>query len=211
MNNIKYQTTGQIYIISAPSGAGKTSLVKKICEKYDFIKPSISFTTRKIRDAEVNGIDYFFITKDEFEDKINKNEFLEYQNVYGNYYGSSLESVKKIINQGYDVLLEIDYKGMLVVKELIPESLAIYILPPDIETLKKRLKDRGQDDIEVINNRMQSCEQELSNSHFADFTVVNDEFLLALNNLTKIILFNKINSPLMAGWVDSLIGLKQDI
>jgi len=211
MNNIKYQTTGQIYIISAPSGAGKTSLVKKICEKYDFIKPSISFTTRKIRDAEVNGIDYFFITKDEFEDKINKNEFLEYQNVYGNYYGSSLESVKKIINQGYDVLLEIDYKGMLVVKELIPESLAIYILPPDIETLKKRLKDRGQDDIEVINKRMQSCEQELSNSHFADFTVVNDEFLLALNNLTKIILFNKINSPLMAGWVDSLIGLKQDI
>jgi guanylate kinase len=211
MNNIKYQTTGQIYIISAPSGAGKTSLVKKICEKYDFIKPSISFTTRKIRDAEVNGIDYFFITKDEFEDKINKNEFLEYQNVYGNYYGSSLESVKKIINQGYDVLLEIDYKGMLVVKELIPESLAIYILPPDIETLKKRLKDRGQDDIEAINKRMQSCEQELSNSHFADFTVVNDEFLLALNNLTKIILFNKINSPLMAGWVDSLIGLKQDI
>ena len=211
MNNIKYQTTGQIYIISAPSGAGKTSLVKKICEKYDFIKPSISFTTRKIRDAEVNGIDYFFITKDEFEDKINKNEFLEYQNVYGNYYGSSLESVKKIINQGYDVLLEIDYKGMLVVKELIPESLAIYILPPDIETLKKRLKDRGQDDIEVINKRMQSCEQELSNSHFADFTVVNDEFLLALNNLTKIILSNKINSPLMAGWVDSLIGLKQDI
>ena len=211
MNNIKYQTTGQIYIISAPSGAGKTSLVKKICEKYDFIKPSISFTTRKIRDTEVDGVDYFFITKDEFEDKINKNEFLEYQNVYGNYYGSSLESVKKIINQGYDVLLEIDYKGMLVVKELIPESLAIYILPPDIETLKKRLKDRGQDDIEVINKRMQSCEQELSNSHFADFTVVNDEFLLALNNLTKIILFNKINSPLMAGWVDSLIGLKQDI
>ena len=211
MNNIKYQTTGQIYIISAPSGAGKTSVVKKICEKYDFVKPSISFTTRKIRDAEVDGIDYFFITKDEFEDKINKNEFLEYQNVYGNYYGSSLESVKKIINQGYDVLLEIDYKGMLVVKELIPESLAIYFLPPDIETLKKRLKDRGQDDIEVINKRMQYCEQELSNSHFADFTVVNDEFLLALNNLTKIILSNKINSPLMAGWVDSLIGLKQDI
>ena len=211
MNNIKYQTAGQIYIISAPSGAGKTSLVKKICEKYDFKKPSISFTTRKIRDAEVDGIDYFFITKDEFEDKINKNEFLEYQNVYGNYYGSSLESIKKITNQGCDVLLEIDYKGMLVVKELIPESLAIYILPPDVETLKKRLKDRGQDNIEVINKRMQSCEQELSYSHFADFTVVNDEFFLALNNLIKIILFNKINSPLMAGWVDSLIGLKQDI
>ena len=211
MNNIKYQTTGQIYIISAPSGAGKTSLVKKICEKYDFVKPSISFTTRKIRDAEVDGIDYFFITKDEFEEKINKNEFLEYQNVYGNYYGSSLESVKKIIKQGYDVLLEIDYKGMLVVKELIPESLAIYILPPDIETLKKRLKDRGQDNIEVINKRMQSCEQELAHSHFADFTVVNDEFFLALNNLIKIILFNKINSPLMTGWIDSLIGLKQDI
>ena len=211
MNNIKYHTTGQIYIISAPSGAGKTSLVKKICEKYDFIKPSISFTTRKIRDTEVDGIDYFFITKDEFEDKINKNEFLEYQNVYGNYYGSSLESFRKITNQGYDVLLEIDYKGMLMVKELIPESLAIYILPPDVETLKKRLKDRGQDDIEVINKRMQSCEQELSYSYFADFTVVNDEFFLALNNLTKIILFNKINSPLMAGWIDSLIGLKQDI
>ena len=211
MNNIKCQTKGQIYIISAPSGAGKTSLVKKICEKYDFIKPSISFTTRKIRDTEVDGIDYFFITKDEFEDKINKNEFLEYQNVYGNYYGSSLESVKEITNQGYDVLLEIDYKGMLVVKELIPESLAIYILPPDVETLKKRLKDRGQDDIEVINKRMQSCEQELSHSHFADFTVVNDEFLIALNNLIKIILFNKINSSLMSGWVDSLIGLRQDI
>ena len=130
----------KIFIISAPSGAGKTSLVREVCKKLSFIRPAVSFTTRKIRDSEIDGKDYFFIDKDEFTDKINKREFLEHQNVYGNLYGTALDSISKISDQELDVILEIDYKGMLAVKKAIPEAISIYIIPPSIEILRSRLE-----------------------------------------------------------------------
>tara|TARA_B100001173_G_C15891001_1_gene505639 strand:+ start:49 stop:675 length:627 start_codon:yes stop_codon:yes gene_type:complete len=205
MNNTKYIKKGDVYIISAPSGAGKTSLVKKLCEEWSFIKPSISLTTRKIRDSEVDGKDYFFVSKEDFNSKIQNGDFLEYQYVYGNLYGSTIKSINQIIDQGDDVLLEIDYKGMLAVKKIIENAISIYILPPDIDTLKKRLNQRGEDTEKIINQRMESSIKDLSYSKFADYCVVNDNFDLALYHLQSIILGNKSNSRFLSDWIKSLM------
>ena len=156
MNNVKSLNLLNIFIISAPSGAGKTTLVKRLCDDWSFIKPSISFTTRKKRLTEEEGIDYYFVTEREFNKKIEKKEFIEYQNVYGNYYGTSSKLIINDIESGFDVLLEIDYKGMLDIKNKYPNTTSIYILPPNEEALKERLKNRGEDDIEEINSRMKS-------------------------------------------------------
>jgi len=182
----------KIFIISAPSGAGKTSLVREVCKNLSFIRPAVSFTTRKIRDSEIDGKDYFFINKDEFVDKIKKKEFLEHQNVYGNLYGTTLDSISKISDQELDVILEIDYKGMLAVKKAIPEAISIYIIPPSIEILRSRLEHRAEDDESVIQTRMESSLKELEYAKYADFTLINDHFNLALNSLIGIILFKKI-------------------
>ena len=200
----KFNNIGQIYIISAPSGAGKTSLVKAICGNNTSIKPSVSYTTRKKRDSEIEGKDYFFISKKEFHEKINKREFLEYQNVYGNLYGTSIDSTLNVVNQGHDIILEIDYKGMLIVKEILPQSTSIYILPPNIEALKRRLDLRGQDQSKTVELRMKSSERELSYAKFADYTIVNDIFSDALRNITAIILFGKLKSPQIMNWIKSV-------
>ena len=165
-----------IYIISAPSGAGKTSLVKGLCNSLTFIKPSVSYTTRKVRESEVDGKDYFFVSRENFEEKISNNDFLEYQDVYGNMYGSTLESVNTITSHGSDVVLEIDYKGMLAVKRELPHAISVYITPPSIETLKERLLKRGEDTEEVINKRMASSSHEMTYAIYADYMVINDNY-----------------------------------
>ena len=200
----KFDNIGQIYIVSAPSGAGKTSLVKAVCENNTSVRPSVSYTTRKKRDSEIEGNDYFFISEKEFHKKIDKGEFLEYQNVYGNLYGTSIDYTLDIVNKGYDVILEIDYKGMLMVKEILPQSVSIYILPPNIETLKKRLDLRGQDKSKAVDLRMESSEIELSYAKFADYIIINDVFNDALRNITAIILFGKLKSPQITNWVKSI-------
>ena len=199
----------RIFIISAPSGAGKTSLVREVCKKLSFIRPAVSFTTRKIRDSEIDGKDYFFIDKDKFTDKINKREFLEHQNVYGNLYGTALDSISKISDQELDVILEIDYKGMLAVKKAIPEAISIYIIPPSIEILRSRLEHRGEDDESVIQTRMESSLKELEYAKYADFTLINDNFNLALNSLIGIILFKKIPIEHVKDYIYKLISLNK--
>ena len=200
----KFDNIGQIYIVSAPSGAGKTSLVKAVCENNTSVRPSVSYTTRKKRDSEIEGNDYFFISEKEFHKKIDKGEFLEYQNVYGNLYGTPIDYTLDIVNEGYDAILEIDYKGMLMVKEILPQSVSIYILPPNIETLKKRLDLRGQDKSKAVDLRMESSEIELSYAKFADYIIINDVFNDALRNITAIILFGKLKSPQITNWVKSI-------
>ena len=199
----------RIFIISAPSGAGKTSLVREVCKKLSFIRPAVSFTTRKIRDSEIDGKDYFFIDKDRFTDKINKREFLEYQSVYGNLYGTTLDSISKISDQGLDVILEIDYKGMLAVKKAIPEAISIYIIPPSIEILRKRLENRAEDDESVIQTRMESSLKELEYAQYADLTLINDDFNLALNSLVGIILFKKIPIKHIKSYIYKLTSLNK--
>ena len=199
----------RIFIISAPSGAGKTSLVREVCKKLGFIRPSVSFTTRKIRESEIDGKDYFFINKDEFAAKVTKNEFLEHQNVYGNLYGTSLSSISHISDQGLDVILEIDYKGMLAVKEVIPEAISIYIVPPTIEILRKRLENRAEDNESVIQTRMESSVKELEYQKYADYTLINDNFSVALDSLISIILFKKIPEKDIKGLMSNILSLNK--
>ena len=181
-----------IFIISAPSGCGKTSLVKELCYANTSVEQTISFTTRKMRQGEKNTKDYHFVSKDDFLNKIKLGHFIEYQAVYNNYYGTTYESIKEINDMGKDAILEIDYKGMLSIKSVLPNAISIYILPPNIKELEKRLLDRGQDEKEVIRRRISEASHELKFSRFSDFTIINDEFKKALSSLKSLILLNKI-------------------
>ena len=183
-----------IFIISAPSGCGKTSLVRELCNTYSFLEQTVSFTTRRIRLGEVDGYDYHFISKETFIDKRSKNEFIECQSVYENYYGTSYDSIDTILKSGKDVILEIDYKGMLTIKSKIPKAKSIYIIPPSIEELEKRLIDRGLDSTSVIHKRVSQAEDELHYVKFADFTIVNDNFSQACQSLKSLILLAKLES-----------------
>ena len=196
-----------VFIVSAPSGAGKTSLVKGICDLLPFVRPSISYTTRKIRESEIHEQDYFFVNQDTFNKKIKNNDFLEYQDVYGYMYGSTLESVSSITDSGADVILEIDYKGMLAVKKALPDAISIYIIPPSIEALEQRLINRAEDEDEVINKRMDSSIKEIDYAKFADYVLVNDDFDHALNMLKGIIVFNRIIDNDLSSWAKKLINL----
>ncbi len=181
-----------IFIISAPSGCGKTSLVKELCYANTSVEQTISFTTRKMRHGEKNTKDYHFVSKDDFLNKIKLGHFIEYQAVYNNYYGTTYESIKEINDMGKDAILEIDYKGMLSIKSVLPNAISIYILPPNIKELEKRLLNRGQDEKEVIRRRISEASHELKFSRFSDFTIINDEFKKALSSLKSLILLNKI-------------------
>ena len=181
-----------IFIISAPSGCGKTSLVKELCYANTSVEQTISFTTRKMRQGEKNTKDYHFVSKDDFLNKIKLGHFIEYQAVYNNYYGTTYESIKEINDMGKDAILEIDYKGMLSIKSVLPNAISIYILPPNIKELEKRLLNRGQDEKEVIRRRISEASHELKFSRFSDFTIINDEFKKALSSLKSLILLNKV-------------------
>ena len=181
-----------IFIISAPSGCGKTSLVRELCQTYSFLEQTVSYTTRTIRSGEVDGQDYHFISKDEFIENKKNNKFIESQNVYDNFYGTTYQSINEILASGKDAILEIDYKGMLLIKSKIPSSQSIYILPPSVEELEKRLFDRGLDSDEVIEKRVSQAKDELKYIKFADYTVINDNFAEATKSLKAIILNSKI-------------------
>ena len=181
-----------IFIISAPSGCGKTSLVRELCQTYSFLEQTVSYTTRDIRSGEVDGQDYHFISKDEFIKNKKNNKFIESQNVYDNFYGTTYESINEILASGKDAILEIDYKGMLLIKSKIPSSQSIYILPPSVEELGKRLYNRGLDSDEVIEKRVSRAKDELKYAKFADYTVMNDNFADATKSLKAIILNSKI-------------------
>ena len=181
-----------IFIISAPSGCGKTSLVKELCYVNTSVEQTISYTTRKMRQGEKNIKDYHFVSKDDFLNKIKLGQFIEYQAVYNNYYGTTYESIREINDTGKDAILEIDYKGMLSIKRALPNAISIYILPPSIKELENRLVNRGLDEKEVIRQRISEASHELKFSRFSDFTIINDEFKKALSSLKSLILLNKV-------------------
>lgn len=178
---------GSLYIISAPSGTGKTSLVKALLESLEKIRVSISHTTRPKRSAEMDGVNYYFVTPTEFRRMISEELFLEHALVYDHYYGTSRQWVEDTLAQGTDVILEIDCQGALQVKSLFPKSISIFILPPNKETLRKRLEGRGQDAPAVIEKRLIEAAQEVHHSHHYDYVVVNDQFEIALSDLRSIV------------------------
>lgn len=184
--------TGKLYIISAPSGAGKTSLVKQLRQETDKLVVSVSHTTRGMRSGEVHGSDYFFVTVNEFKAMIERQAFLEHAQVFDNFYGTAQKTVEDNLAQGLDVILEIDWQGAQQVRQMLPDSVSIFILPPSIEILKRRLQNRGQDDEETIARRMRDAVTEMSHYPEFDYLIVNDDFELALSQLKSIVTANRL-------------------
>jgi guanylate kinase len=183
---------GNLYIISAPSGAGKTSLVKKLVAQIDNLIVSVSHTTRQMRVGEVHGKDYFFVDIEQFKTMQANSAFLECAQVFDNFYGTAQKTVEDNLEKGIDVLLEIDWQGAQQIRNLIPESLSICILPPSIQTLRQRLEMRGKDNIDVIERRMKDAVTEMSHYPEFDYLVVNDDFSIALHQLKSIVNANRL-------------------
>lgn len=185
-------TTGTLYIISAPSGAGKTSLVKALIDSEAQIHVSVSHTTRAMRPGEVDGVNYHFVSREHFHAMLDKTEFLEHAEVFGNLYGTSQEWVKQTLAEGYDLILEIDWQGAQQVRRLMAEAKSIFILPPTQEALRHRLTNRGQDSGEIIERRMREAVSEMSHYVEYDYILINDDFSHALSDLKAIFRANQL-------------------
>lgn len=182
-----FSTLGCLYIIVAPSGAGKSSLVNALLQREPAVGLSISYTTRPPRPGDVDGREYFFVSRPEFEEMIVHNDFLEYAEVYGNLYGTSRRWIEKNRAAGTDVLLEIDWQGARQVRTLFPDMAYIYILPPSIGVLQDRLMKRGKDAPEVIAKRLAAAREDLKHVHEADYVIINDDFDTALLDLQSVV------------------------
>lgn len=184
--------SGTLYVVSAPSGAGKTSLVKALIESTEGVKVSVSHTTRDKRPGEEDGVNYHFATPDEFQDMLGRADFLEHAEVFGNYYGTSKPWVMEQLEAGVDVILEIDWQGAAQVRQQMKGTVGIFILPPSREALKERLTGRGQDSEEVINKRMAQAKEEMSHHVEYDYLVINDDFNAALAELKAILTTHRL-------------------
>lgn len=185
-------TPGNLFTISAPSGAGKTSLVEALVRQLSDIRVSVSHTTRAQRPNERHGVHYHFVDHAEFDRMLGEAAFLEYAEVFGNRYGTSQQWVEATLAGGTDVILEIDWQGAAQVRRLMPETTAVFILPPSRETLRTRLTGRGQDDAEVIQRRLDGATQEISHCHEADYLIVNDDFDTALQELKAVVTAHRL-------------------
>jgi guanylate kinase len=183
---------GTLYIISAPSGAGKTSLVKALLEQLEGVEVSVSHTTRSMRPGEKNGVDYHFVDEAQFLAMVGQAEFLEHAQVFDNYYGTAQSAVEQRLEAGADVILEIDWQGAAQVRKQMPQSRSIFILPPSKAALEERLRGRGQDSDEVIARRMQDAVSEMSHFPEFDYLVINDDFEVALGELKAIMQANRL-------------------
>ena len=182
MINFDNKLFKKLCIVSAPSEAGKTSLIKKVCKKQN-ISVCISDTSRKPREGEINEVDYNFIEKEVFLKKIKNDEYIEYALVHGNYYGTSAESAIKLLEKNEIIIFEIDYQGAEIIKNKIPFSRSIFILPPSLRILEKRLRDRGTDTEDVITKRLKNAKLEISKAYQYDYVLVNDDFEVAEKKL----------------------------
>lgn len=178
---------GNLFIISSPSGGGKGTLIREVLKRVPNLGYSVSFTTRKIREGEENGKDYCFVETAEFEDLIQKDSFLEYAEVHGNYYGTSKEKVAEELRIGKDVILEIDVKGAQIVKSKAPEAIGIFILPPSFEKLSDRLTERNTETKEALLIRLNNAKREVKAVNEFEFVVINDELEKATKDLESIV------------------------
>lgn len=189
---IKQKEKGLLVVISGPSGAGKDSIINEVIKQNKINAwVSISMTSRLPRGSEENGKDYFFVTREEFEDNIKKGNFLEYAEYNGNYYGTPKHKIDEYLNKGIDVVLIIEIQGALQIKELIPEALFIFIMPPSMEELKTRLINRGTDSHDKIINRFKTAYQEINEVTKYNYVVVNDELDRAVDKVNSILIAEK--------------------
>lgn len=189
---------GQLIVISGPSGAGKGTVCKALLEKNDFWI-SISATTRSPRNGEIDGVNYYFITKEKFLERIESEDFLEYAEVYGNYYGTPKSEVLKVLESGRNVILEIDIQGALKVKRAYPDGLFIFILPPSMEELKNRITNRGSETPESLITRFTSAHEEITFVSKYDYAVVNDTVDNACEKIQSIITAERCRVDRMNG------------
>ena len=184
---------GTLYTVSAPSGAGKTSLVSALVKRCDKVRVSVSHTTRSMRPGEEDGVNYHFVSEERFLAMLDRTEFLEHARVFGNLYGTSRTWVEEQLATGIDVILEIDWQGAQQVKRQLPETLAIFVMPPSRETLEQRLNTRGQDDEAIIAARMAEAVEEMSHYVESDYLVVNRDFDKALAELEAIMICTRLS------------------
>ena len=188
LNDSKHISHGKIFVISAPSGAGKTTLVGKLKERFPLLSESVSCTTRAPRGHEADGVDYFFLSKEEFFAKREAGLFAEWAEVHGNFYGTPLDFLKKQLDSGKDIICDIDYQGAINIKKAFPEeAVLILVLPPSMEELESRLRLRATDDPEVIKIRLHNAKNEILHYPHFDFVVVNNDLSVALSQLSAII------------------------
>lgn len=185
--------SGLLFVVSAASGTGKTSLVKALLDRISNLHVSVSHTTRPQRVGEVNGVHYHFISKEEFTEQINQGQFIEYAEVFGNYYGTSHAVVQQQLDHGHDVLLEIDWQGAEQVRRLFPNSIQIFILPPSQFELRQRLSNRKTDSLSVIEHRLSCAVSDMQHYVNFDYVVVNDIFEKAVSELYAIITCHRLS------------------
>ena len=183
---------GQLYIVSAPSGVGKTTLLHAVTQRLKFLSFAVSHTSRTPRANECEAIHYFFVSHQQFQEKIQANLFLEHAEVFGHLYGTSLFEVESKLKQGLDVILEIDWQGARQVRQHRPDAISIFICPPSIQTLQQRLTSRNQDAPSVIERRMADAKKEISHYNEYDFLVVNDDFEVAQQSLESIFIAQRL-------------------
>ena len=179
---------GNLFIISAPSGAGKSSLIQALLKRHSDMQVSVSHTTRAPRPGEQDGVHYHFISVDEFKALIARDEFFEWAEVFGNYYGTSKSTIRDSLSRGIDVFLDIDWQGARQIKAQEGSAKGIFILPPSLTELEQRLNNRGQDSAEVIAKRMAQSQSEMSHANEYEYLIINDNFDTALTELERIVL-----------------------
>ena len=187
------QTRGNLFILSAPSGAGKSSLIGALLQKHSDMKVSVSHTTRSPRPGEENGVHYHFVSVEEFKALIEKNDFFEWAQVFDNYYGTSKQAIESQLEAGIDVFLDIDWQGAQQIRKLVDDVETIFILPPSKEELESRLNNRGQDSAEIIAGRMAKAQSETSHYNEYDYVVVNDDFDTALTEIETIVMAKRLS------------------
>lgn len=197
---------GILYTVSAPSGAGKTSLVKALVDSNPEVCVSVSHTTRPMRPGEQNGVNYHFVERDQFETMLEQSAFLEYAEVFGNLYGTSQHWVEQTLATGMDVILEIDWQGAAQVRKLMPDTVSLFILPPSLPALRQRLTGRGQDDKSVIDRRMDEAINEISHYVEADYLIINDDFTVALAQFQALITSQHLRQPVQADRHEALLS-----
>ncbi|HUI29139.1 MAG TPA: guanylate kinase [Candidatus Acidoferrales bacterium] len=178
---------GLLLVISAPSGAGKTTIVREVLQRFPSFEFSVSATTREMRPGEINGRDYFFLSKSDFENKIAGGELVEYEEIYSNYYGTLKGEIERAISAGENIVFDVDVKGGLSIKKKFPQAVTIFIKPPSFEILKERLEMRGSETKEQIERRLKRVPMELEKGEFYDYIIINDDLERAVSEVSEII------------------------
>ena len=190
----KRRRKGTLFVISAPSGAGKTTLCKRLLKKYNDITMSVSYTTRAPRRGEVNDVDYTFVSERKFKNMIDRNEFAEWAVVHGNMYGTSIRRLRRMSREGYDIILDIDTRGAAQIRGSFENAVYIFIMPPSMDVLRDRLTGRRTDSAETIRDRLNNAREEIARCHEYDYVVVNDDLRRAFRDLESIVLATRLKT-----------------